>query len=186
MFDAICRAAQRLAFSITPHRTCAILLRRTSPFGFASPRRRVNSVTMAAQQYRANARQCLSWAESASDPENREASSPSLRPGKRLPTGSRDRPPRRRPWQPANLRSVGQPRVKVPDGPGKGAACTTIRNFRNHGAVHGPFDCRDHPAPPLSVSDQADPRILPDRQPLARRWSTEGRGAAGAGPRWIQ
>jgi hypothetical protein len=26
-----------------------------------------------AQAYRANARQCLSWAESASDPENREA-----------------------------------------------------------------------------------------------------------------
>jgi len=29
-------------------------------------------MTMTAQEYRANARQCLSWAESASDPENRE------------------------------------------------------------------------------------------------------------------
>jgi hypothetical protein len=31
------------------------------------------SMTMTAQEYRANARQCLSWAESASDPKNREA-----------------------------------------------------------------------------------------------------------------
>jgi hypothetical protein len=30
-------------------------------------------MTMTAQEYRANACQCLSWAESASDPENREA-----------------------------------------------------------------------------------------------------------------
>ena len=30
-------------------------------------------MTMTAQEYRANARQCLSWAELASDPENREA-----------------------------------------------------------------------------------------------------------------
>jgi hypothetical protein len=30
-------------------------------------------MTMTAQEYRANERQCLSWAESASDPENREA-----------------------------------------------------------------------------------------------------------------
>jgi hypothetical protein len=30
-------------------------------------------MTMTAQEYRANARQCLSWAESATDPENREA-----------------------------------------------------------------------------------------------------------------
>jgi hypothetical protein len=30
-------------------------------------------MTMTAQEYRANARQCLSWAESASDPENRDA-----------------------------------------------------------------------------------------------------------------
>ena len=30
-------------------------------------------MTMTAQEYRANARQCLSWAESARDPENREA-----------------------------------------------------------------------------------------------------------------
>ena len=30
-------------------------------------------MTMTAQEYRANARQCLSWAESASDPEKREA-----------------------------------------------------------------------------------------------------------------
>ena len=30
-------------------------------------------MTMTVQEYRANARQCLSWAESASDPENREA-----------------------------------------------------------------------------------------------------------------
>jgi hypothetical protein len=34
---------------------------------------KVISMTMTAQEYRANARQCLSWAESASDPENREA-----------------------------------------------------------------------------------------------------------------
>jgi hypothetical protein len=43
------------------------------PFGVASPRRRVISMTMTAQEYRANERQRLSWAESASDPENREA-----------------------------------------------------------------------------------------------------------------
>ena len=30
-------------------------------------------MTMTAQEYRANARQCLSWAESAGDPDNREA-----------------------------------------------------------------------------------------------------------------
>jgi ferric-dicitrate binding protein FerR (iron transport regulator) len=30
-------------------------------------------MTMTAQEYRANARQCLFWAESARDPENREA-----------------------------------------------------------------------------------------------------------------
>ena len=30
-------------------------------------------MTMTAQQYRANARQCLSWAGSARDPENRDA-----------------------------------------------------------------------------------------------------------------
>ena len=30
-------------------------------------------MTMTAQEYRANARQCLSWAELASDPENRHA-----------------------------------------------------------------------------------------------------------------
>ena len=30
-------------------------------------------MTMTAQEYRANARQCLSWAESARDPENRDA-----------------------------------------------------------------------------------------------------------------
>ena len=30
-------------------------------------------MAMTVQQYRANARQCLSWAESAKDPENREA-----------------------------------------------------------------------------------------------------------------
>ena len=30
-------------------------------------------MTMTAQAYRANAKQCLSWAESATDPENREA-----------------------------------------------------------------------------------------------------------------
>jgi hypothetical protein len=30
-------------------------------------------MTMTAQEYRANARQCLSWAESARDPEHREA-----------------------------------------------------------------------------------------------------------------
>jgi hypothetical protein len=30
-------------------------------------------VSIVAQAYRANARQCLSWAESASDPENKEA-----------------------------------------------------------------------------------------------------------------
>jgi hypothetical protein len=33
----------------------------------------VITMTMTAQEYRANARQCLSWAESASDPEKREA-----------------------------------------------------------------------------------------------------------------
>ena len=30
-------------------------------------------VSIVAQAYRANAKQCLSWAESATDPENREA-----------------------------------------------------------------------------------------------------------------
>jgi hypothetical protein len=30
-------------------------------------------VSIVAQAYRANAKQCLSWAESASDPENKEA-----------------------------------------------------------------------------------------------------------------
>jgi hypothetical protein len=30
-------------------------------------------MSMTAQEYRANARQCLSWAGSASDPENRDA-----------------------------------------------------------------------------------------------------------------
>jgi hypothetical protein len=30
-------------------------------------------MTMTAQEYRANARPCLSWAESTSDPDNREA-----------------------------------------------------------------------------------------------------------------
>ena len=30
-------------------------------------------MTMTAQEYRANARQCLSWAELARDPENRDA-----------------------------------------------------------------------------------------------------------------
>jgi len=30
-------------------------------------------MTMTVQEYRANARQCLSWAESARDPENRDA-----------------------------------------------------------------------------------------------------------------
>jgi hypothetical protein len=30
-------------------------------------------MTMTAQEYRANARQCLSWAASANDPENRDA-----------------------------------------------------------------------------------------------------------------
>jgi hypothetical protein len=30
-------------------------------------------MTMTAQEYRANTRQCLSWAQSASDPENRDA-----------------------------------------------------------------------------------------------------------------
>jgi hypothetical protein len=30
-------------------------------------------MTMTVQEYRANARQCLSWAESASEPENRDA-----------------------------------------------------------------------------------------------------------------
>ena len=37
------------------------------------PGRRVISMAMTVQEYRANARQCLSWAESATDPENREA-----------------------------------------------------------------------------------------------------------------
>jgi hypothetical protein len=43
------------------------------PFWLCIARRRVISMTMTVQEYRANARQCLSWAESASDPENREA-----------------------------------------------------------------------------------------------------------------
>jgi len=33
----------------------------------------VITMTMTAQEYRANARQCLSWAGSARDPENRDA-----------------------------------------------------------------------------------------------------------------
>jgi hypothetical protein len=37
------------------------------------PVEKVISMTMTAQEYRANARQCLSWAESARDPEHREA-----------------------------------------------------------------------------------------------------------------
>jgi hypothetical protein len=41
--------------------------------GVQSPRRRVISMTMTVQEYRANARQCLSWAESAREPENRDA-----------------------------------------------------------------------------------------------------------------
>ena len=49
------------------------MLRRTSPFGFASPHQRVISMTMTAQDYRANARQCLSRAELARDPEHRDA-----------------------------------------------------------------------------------------------------------------
>jgi hypothetical protein len=43
------------------------------PFGFASPCPRVISMTMTAQEYCANARPRLSWAESTSDPDNREA-----------------------------------------------------------------------------------------------------------------
>jgi hypothetical protein len=38
-----------------------------------SPRRRVFTMSMTAQEYRANARQCLFWAESAREPENRDA-----------------------------------------------------------------------------------------------------------------
>jgi len=38
-----------------------------------SPGRKVISMTMTVQEYRANARQCLSWAESARDPEHRDA-----------------------------------------------------------------------------------------------------------------
>ena len=56
----------------------------------------------------------LSWAESASDPENREAFFTLARPGKAPPPGSRDRPPRPGSGQPANLRSVGRPRVNGP------------------------------------------------------------------------
>jgi hypothetical protein len=41
--------------------------------GVQSPRRRVITMTTTVQEYRANARQCLSWAESARDPENRDA-----------------------------------------------------------------------------------------------------------------
>jgi hypothetical protein len=33
----------------------------------------ISTVSIVAQAYRSNARQCLSWAESASDPENKEA-----------------------------------------------------------------------------------------------------------------
>src|SRR4029077_14971237 len=71
-FVAIVRPALTVATAGITHWRCAILLRRTSPFGFASPHRRVISMTMTAQEYRANARQCLSWAESTSDPDNRE------------------------------------------------------------------------------------------------------------------
>jgi len=53
-----------------PHRTDVC---NASPFGFASPCPRVISITMTAQEHRANARPCLSWAESTSDPDNREA-----------------------------------------------------------------------------------------------------------------
>jgi len=43
------------------------------PLAWQLPRRRVITMTMTAQECRANARQCLFWAESARDPENREA-----------------------------------------------------------------------------------------------------------------
>jgi hypothetical protein len=43
------------------------------PFWLCIAPSKVISMTMTAQEYRANARQCLSWAESARDPENREA-----------------------------------------------------------------------------------------------------------------
>jgi hypothetical protein len=44
------------------------------PFWLCIARRRVISmVSIVAQAYRANAKQCLSWAESAIDPENRDA-----------------------------------------------------------------------------------------------------------------
>jgi len=67
-----------------------------------------------AQAYRANARQCLSWAESASDPENRDAFFALAATWEAAATGSRDRLPRRESGQPANLRSVGRPRVNDP------------------------------------------------------------------------
>ena len=41
--------------------------------GVQSPRRRVITMTTTVQEYRANARQCLSWAELAREPENRDA-----------------------------------------------------------------------------------------------------------------
>ena len=49
------------------------MLRRRPSLGVESPRRKVISMAMTAQEYCANARQCLSWAESAREPENRDA-----------------------------------------------------------------------------------------------------------------
>ena len=65
-------------------------------------------VSIVAQAYRANAKQCLSWAESASDPENKEAFF-ALAATWMSARGSST--PRRGSRQPANLRSVGRQRV---------------------------------------------------------------------------
>ncbi len=63
-----------LKLSLNQHRTCAILLRRTSPL--LTLHRSSKGDQHGEQRragYRANAKQCLSWAESAIDPENRDA-----------------------------------------------------------------------------------------------------------------
>ena len=71
-------------------------------------------MTMTAQEYRANARQCLSWAGSARDPENRDAFFALAATWESAAAGSRDRPLRRRSEQYANLHSVGRLRVSGP------------------------------------------------------------------------
>ena len=73
-------------------------------------RRVISMVSIVAQAYRANAKQWLSWAESASDPENKEAffalAATWMSAAARI-----ESTPRRGSRQPANLRSVGRQRV---------------------------------------------------------------------------